>query len=317
MAEDPILLVGPLFIGTILNWALLGALVIQLYNYYSYFRITDRIFVKILVYSVATLEFCQTAFITHVVWQQVISQWGDFTVLATSPWTSSATPVLNGVVSAIVQCFFAWRIWVFEKQAYGLVIAVIVVLIALMQCAAAIAVGVEFSLLSRDLSRIGQLTHAAETWLARSFVCDTIIAVALTIIRSYSKATYSLLNNLIVNTIETGAITAVLALTQLILFEVFPATLLHVALEFIVGRLYANVLLATLNGRHRAKKLNETVNINSIQVQRETEMDVFASGRRPPNSIAGRGVNITTPGASNGSTDEERTKDPYSKVVLC
>lgn len=48
----------------------------------------------------------------------------------------------------------------------------------------------------------------------------------------------SLLNNLIINTIETGAITAVLALIQLVLCGVCPGGYMHVTVEFVLGRLY-------------------------------------------------------------------------------
>jgi hypothetical protein len=48
----------------------------------------------------------------------------------------------------------------------------------------------------------------------------------------------SLLNNLIISTIETGAITAVLALIQLVLYKVYPSNYMHVTVEFVLGRLY-------------------------------------------------------------------------------
>ncbi|KAJ7902570.1 Dbl homology domain-containing protein [Mycena olivaceomarginata] len=47
----------------------------------------------------------------------------------------------------------------------------------------------------------------------------------------------SLLNNLIISTIETGAITAVLALIQLVLYKVYPSNYMHVTVEFVLGRL--------------------------------------------------------------------------------
>lgn len=56
--------------------------------------------------------------------------------------------------------------------------------------------------------------------------------------RANSKSTMSLLNNLIISTIETGAITAVLALIQLVLYKVYPSNYMHVTVEFVLGRLY-------------------------------------------------------------------------------
>ncbi|KAJ7320920.1 hypothetical protein DFH08DRAFT_389350 [Mycena albidolilacea] len=48
MPETPhMFLAGPLFVGVILNWALLGALTIQIYDYHTSFR-NDRRAVQIL-----------------------------------------------------------------------------------------------------------------------------------------------------------------------------------------------------------------------------------------------------------------------------
>ncbi|KAJ7131736.1 hypothetical protein C8R43DRAFT_1133675 [Mycena crocata] len=299
MASEPpaeILLSGPLFIGVLLNWALLGALVTQLYDYHTYFKNSDRPAVKFLVYFVSTVEFLQTAFITHTVWEQLVAT-RDPAALRSSPWSAATTPILNGIVSACVQGFFAWRIWLFETKYIGRVIAVIIVMIAFMQLSASIAVSVIFTLISRDITNLARLTRAAQVWLAGSFVCDLIIAIAMVIIllkarlETHSASTSSMLNNLIVNTLETGAITAVLALAQLILYQLFPRIYLHIAIEFVLGRLYCNVLLAALNGRgrRRARAANERFDLSSINFNHETEADGgFTAGRRKRGAVGNR-----------------------------
>ncbi|KAF8137822.1 hypothetical protein K438DRAFT_1947105 [Mycena galopus ATCC 62051] len=259
-----ILLAGPLFVGVILNWALLGALMIQIYDYHSHFR-SDRRPVRLLVHFVSTVELVQTGFITHTAWWHLVNNWGKPNGLLDVPWTSTYIPVLNGIASASVQIFYAWRIWLFESKSLELfeiksicrLSAVLIVMTALTQFSAAIWVAVEFLRAAQNIASIALINSAAETWLVGSFVCDIMITFTMVFIllsvrrQSNSKRTVSLLNNLIVSTVETGAITAVLALTQLVLYKTSPTTYMHVTIEFVLGRLYCNVLLATLNGRHR------------------------------------------------------------------
>ncbi|KAF8177934.1 hypothetical protein K438DRAFT_1978250 [Mycena galopus ATCC 62051] len=250
---------GPLFIGTFLTWALLGSLTIQLYDYHNTSRRSDRVAIQILVYGVFIVELLQTSLITHSNWVTLIAKWGNTAAIADTPWSSTTTPVINGFVAACVQCFFAWRIWTLSRTTVARATTALIVAVAAMQLAASAAVTGEYTLLNRDYSRLLSVSRAAETWLAGSLVCDSVIAIAMVIIliqaqhRSRFKSTETILNRLIINTIETGAITAGLALIELILFHVYPSDFYHVTLEYVLGRMYSNVLLASLNGRHRSR----------------------------------------------------------------
>lgn len=44
-------------------------------------------------------------------WHFLVSGWGDPEVLIKPGWSWIAVPLLDGVVSCIVQIFFAWRIY--------------------------------------------------------------------------------------------------------------------------------------------------------------------------------------------------------------
>ncbi|KAF7361167.1 hypothetical protein MSAN_01148500 [Mycena sanguinolenta] len=328
MSEPQTLLAGPLFVGVVLNWALFGALVIQLYDYHSYFRTRDRLIVKILVHWVSTVEVVQTVFITHTAWWVLVRNWGISDGL---PWTGTYIPILNGLASASVQAFYAWRIWQFEIRfldMFGIkyavkMSAVVIVLTALTQFAAGIWVAIEFIRASRNIADIALIRAPAETWLIGSFVCDLLIAVVMVFLLmsvrrgSNNKRTMLMINNLIVNTVETGAITAVLALTELILYETSPNTYMHIAVEFVLGRLYCNVLLAALNGRAREtdrvpdRKLG---NITSVNFQPGgTELTAGpinfnrAGGHSADDSLSGP-TNVATASDSDGGT----TKKSYS-----
>ncbi|KAJ7503160.1 hypothetical protein B0H11DRAFT_2274541 [Mycena galericulata] len=301
---------GPLFIGAILTWALLGSLTIQTCqrdDYHNTSRCSDRTWIQFLVYGVFLVELLQTALITHTCWVTLISNWGILQGLIDTPWSSAATVIFNGFVSATVQCFFAWRIWRLSVSNVGRAAAVLISAIALMQLAAAAAVTVEYALLNRDYRRFPSVYRAVDIWLAGTLVCDTIIAVSMVTIlaraqqESCFKSTETVLNRLIINTIETGAITAGIALLELILFNLFPtfyyhnvcATGLTQELSLKQAHRYSNVLVASLNGRHRSRNvLRNAVNtLGKINGENGIEMSVFTSTQ---NSMIEQGVVIST-----------------------
>ncbi|KAJ6452270.1 hypothetical protein C8R45DRAFT_1041082 [Mycena sanguinolenta] len=323
MSEVPqTLLAGPLFVGAVLNWALLGALMVQIYDYHSHFRSRDRRPVRILVHFVSAIELVQTGFITHLAWWHLVRNWGKSNDL---PWTGIYIPVLNGLASASVQGFYAWRIWLFQTKSLGVfgvrsvvrVSAVVIVLTALTQFAASIWVAVQFQRASRDITHITLIRTPAETWLIGSFVCDLLIAVTMVFLlvsvrrESKTKRTMFVINNLIINTVETGAITAVLALAELILYELSPDTYMHITVEFVLGRLYCNVLLATLNGRNR--ETGETdrnlANITSVNFQPETEVPVepiHLTGINKPDDIGAPTTSVATTSSAVATSDDAK-----------
>nr|GAT51581.1 predicted protein [Mycena chlorophos] len=58
-----------------------------------------------------------------------------------------------------------------------------------------------------------------------------------------------LITKLIFHAIETGAVTTIAAGVELGLFLTHGENLMHEAPAFLLGKLYSNVVLATLNGR--------------------------------------------------------------------
>jgi hypothetical protein len=134
-----------------MNWGLFGALVVQVCKrltftrglmsscqnpdiYYLAFP-NDRIGFKCLVYGLTLVETIQTVFMTHDAVMALGLGFGNPSALddahfswLTIPLMSSIGPYFRRfmtitliclfVVSAIVQCFFAWRIYILSKMWY-------------------------------------------------------------------------------------------------------------------------------------------------------------------------------------------------------
>ncbi|KAM6496593.1 hypothetical protein JOM56_007066 [Amanita muscaria] len=140
------LFAGPAFVASILNWGLLGVLCLQIYAFSTSFP-NERLGIRIFVYTLLVLELCQTIFSTIWAWDVLVGGWGDPQAIAHISWSAITIPVTEGIVSIIVQTFFAWRIFVLRRRnwLFGGV-AVLIVLIAFMQGLSAVVNGIRFAL---------------------------------------------------------------------------------------------------------------------------------------------------------------------------
>ncbi|KAJ7744041.1 hypothetical protein DFH07DRAFT_1063455 [Mycena maculata] len=244
----------PQLSGTQCNWALLGTLTLQVYKFHICFQ-KERAWTKCLVYGIFLMQTAETAITSHFAFSLLVVRWGDPTIFVKLPWSSLATPIFTGITSALVQTFFAWRIYILkgENMVYR-VVAGVIVMLALMQSLAAIISDTKFAV-TTEVAELENLIKGVKVWLVGSAVADVVIALTMIVILSEYrrktpwKRTDSLITKLIYNTIETGAITSVLAICDVTLFILFPQNNLHQTFAFMLGKVYANVLMVTLNAR--------------------------------------------------------------------
>ncbi|KAK0201050.1 hypothetical protein DFS33DRAFT_1099023 [Desarmillaria ectypa] len=211
------LLTGPLVLAYMWGYGLYGVLLVQLYIYHITFR-KDKIGFKIFVWSLFLLETVFTIFTTIAAWHTFGTGWGDPDALTKIDVSWEPLPALNGFIAAMVQSFYVYRIWTLTKNAW-----------------------------------LALVIEAA--WLSGSAVCDLLITASIVTIlyRSKPKAVFSHTTNtvtrLIRYTVETGLLTSVVALCELILWLTNRQYNFHFIGFLILGKLYSNTLLATLNSR--------------------------------------------------------------------
>ncbi|KAK7437379.1 hypothetical protein VKT23_018624 [Stygiomarasmius scandens] len=254
-------LTGPIYVGTILNWMLLGSLVVQLYNYCLTCS-KDRKIIKFTVFFLFVCDLVQTGLATDYSWKTLVSFWGDPTILMVVPDTAVSLSVVNPIISGIVQIFFAWRIWHLSgEQKWFRVFPALIVMVALMQAISALVASIRFFAGGGDLTLLPALKPGFTVWLVGSFIADILIALCMVYLlkraqtRSFSKRTDSVLSRLVVNAIHTGAVTAIAAGIDLALFVRFENNNFHQAPAFLLGKLYSNVLVANLNARAQHKQM--------------------------------------------------------------
>ncbi|KAJ7153927.1 hypothetical protein C8R43DRAFT_1186753 [Mycena crocata] len=235
---------------SMLHWGLFGTLTIQIYLYYQAFP-KDRSFNKYLVYGIYLFEFVQTMLVTHSAFATFGYGFGNVAALTNMHFAWLTVPIMSGIVAFVGQSFYAYRLHVLSKS-WGL--SIVIIAVSLTSTGGALATGV-FSYQVDDVTLLNnrKTSTAVGIWCGGSALCDILIAVAMTYYLAKSdtgfRQTRVLISKLIRLTIETGSITALCALANLILFFAFPGTAYYGTPALLMPKIYANTILAVLNAR--------------------------------------------------------------------
>ncbi|PBK86542.1 hypothetical protein ARMGADRAFT_530386 [Armillaria gallica] len=243
---------GPLIFACFLNWGLFGTLSVQLYLYYLAFP-KDRKFANYLVYGIYAVEFSQTMLVTRDAFLVFGYGFGDMKVLTAMHSHWFTVPVTSAAAAYVGQSFYAYRIFVFSKSR---TVPAFIICVSLTSSVAAIITGV-YSFQAGNITKLNnrKTSIAVGIWCGSSALCDIIIAICMTyyLMRSNTgfRRTRIIVTKLIRLTIETGSVTAVVALLNLILFFAFPHQTFYTTPALIMPKLYANTIYMVLNSRIR------------------------------------------------------------------
>ncbi|KAF7369109.1 putative Transmembrane protein [Mycena venus] len=257
--DDIVWLAGPRLVGLIFNWALLGVLTIQVYIYHINFP-KDRRFLKILVYAVYILDWIQTCSATYDAFQWFVYGWGNIPALYGLFTTFLNVPILSSIIAAIVQIFFGWRIGTLSESR---ITFVVIASLSLLQLGGGGAVAYYLYNDASEVTRSEGLVRAVGIRLGGSAVVDSVIAISMTyfLVRCRGQGfgrINSVLTRLIRLTIETGTVTAISAVVDLIFFlKVHNG--LHQVSGVILCKMYSNTLLVLFN--NRLMTTNETMEL--------------------------------------------------------
>ncbi|KAH9017468.1 hypothetical protein EDB83DRAFT_2571199, partial [Lactarius deliciosus] len=231
-------LFGPLF-----NWTLYGVLCVQLYVY-SYNFPKDRRPVKFLAYFVFLLETAQTALTGADAYYWFVDGFGNVH-LGNSHFAPVDNPIITAVISLVVQGYFCHRIWMLSRRS-SLICCVIAVSMVT-QSVGAVWSGIEAVMVGKyAITKAG-----VYLWLISSALADILIAVAMTLLlrRTSSKLCNFVSVRVIRLTMETNALTAGTLVLTLVLYVAFPNEVYYAYTSEIIGKLYSNTLLVSLNNR--------------------------------------------------------------------
>ncbi|KAJ6517118.1 hypothetical protein DFH09DRAFT_1048811 [Mycena vulgaris] len=181
--SDFVFFTGSLLLGSQFNWGLLGILTLQVYMFHVSFP-KERTAIKALVYTTFLLDVLQTALSSHFAFEVLATGWGNPAAITHPPWSNVAVPVTTALVSAPVQVFFAWRIYVLkQKSRFTWAVCGLIIALSLIQSSTGIAGGIKYSVTtSLTDTDVRVIRLLGKIWLLGSIFCDVIIAVTMIII---------------------------------------------------------------------------------------------------------------------------------------
>ncbi|KAK0498686.1 hypothetical protein EDD18DRAFT_1350101 [Armillaria luteobubalina] len=241
---------GPYIVGCLLNWGLFGTLSVQLYLYYLAFP-NDRRFIKCLVYGIYVIEFVQTMLVTHDAFAAFGYGFGDMDVLSRLNFSWLTGPVLSAVASCAGQVFYAYRIYIVSESR---ILPIFIICVSLTSSVVAIIIGIgyfEVGVISDPNNR--KACIAIGISCGATALCDILIAISMTyyLMRRTTnfRRTRLLVTRVVRLTIETGSVTAVVALLSFVLFVLFPHQAYFGTPGLLMAKLYANCVYMMLNSR--------------------------------------------------------------------
>ncbi|GAA5936286.1 hypothetical protein JCM1841_002995 [Sporobolomyces salmonicolor] len=264
--------IGAFAIGAFLSCFLAGITMVQVVEYFMLFGLKDkRVWLCIVcVLAVAdifhTAMSCYTIFVSwirtspqrfpaldgrHVA--SILQLWsvmhfGDLAYLVTCPWSFTwYDPALTGVVTAVVQLFYAYRVFVISKK-QKIVPSVVCALTTLQL---AFAIGSTWMITKlKFFALFGEFKYGVGIWLMSAAAGDIIITSSMihylrgATRREYQHG-YSIIGRLLINTIETNALTMMVAIVDAILFITMSYASWHVIANLCLVKLYFNGVLVS------------------------------------------------------------------------
>lgn len=250
--DDLTLIAGPELLGYFVNWALLGVLTVQIFLYHVHYP-DDSLRIKCLVYMLYIWEIIQTLLMTSDAFYWFVTNLGNPASLVEYQLSWFNVPIMTGAISMVVQLFFGWRVWTLGKIP---LLCGVIMLGALIQGWAGIASGIQLREL-KNFSELPRLSPAVTVWHVTSAITDVLIASSMTILLLKAGSTYEatkqVVRRMIQLTIETGTLTAVVSITDVVFFVSFQHANFHMFCAINLGKLYTNSLMAGLNNRYYAQ----------------------------------------------------------------
>ncbi|KAG9100385.1 hypothetical protein FS749_015468 [Ceratobasidium sp. UAMH 11750] len=242
------LILGPILLGSFLNVLLCGILIAQVTWYFVVHKY-DQTWIKLMVAWLLLLDILNSIFDGGFVYRYTITLFGDFGALGHSHWFFHVAPFMTSMIVSTTQCFFAWRItkltghaWIGWSIAAGTFI----------QLLAGIGTSVGGWIVV-DFARFKELNAPITIWLAMSSATDIAITCVLSWYLHSNRTgfphTDDVITKLIRSTIQTGFLTSLWAVIDLVLFLALPNNNLHLLFNLPLSKLYTNSLMSTLNAR--------------------------------------------------------------------
>jgi len=229
---------------------LYGITSLQTYMYFIRYPKDPR-WTKNIVSSLWMMDTFHIFLISHAIYHYLVLNYANPSSLESGIWSLFLSIGVNVAIAFLTQCFFIHRLHQLSGGKWWITGPILVSVLA------HLCFGIETMIelfQKKDFDRLSEITYiAALPFAVLAVLSDILITVALCVLlhnsRTGFRSTNSMLNLIIVYAINRCLLTSVVAIIEMVMFVTAQETLWYLAADFVVGKLYANSLLATLNSR--------------------------------------------------------------------
>ncbi|KZP20566.1 hypothetical protein FIBSPDRAFT_742198 [Athelia psychrophila] len=257
---------GATLIGVILASALWGVTCVQVWMYYTNYP-KDPWHLKALVAAVFISDTVHEILICHSIYTYLVTNFGNGAELGIIVWSILIEVLFSVSIILRSRSFLALRVWKFSgKNMY--ITAVVVLLVVGEFISVLYYTGRAYNL--KTYAELAALQGPSMTINALGAAGDVVIAVSLCTMlhksRTGFKRSDTMVKRLMLFTINTGLLTSICAIASLISIAASPNTFIYIAFFFMMGRLYSNTLMATLNARRAIRTAGTSEEAMSVSL---------------------------------------------------
>uniref|UniRef100_A0A0W0G0Z0 DUF6534 domain-containing protein n=1 Tax=Moniliophthora roreri TaxID=221103 RepID=A0A0W0G0Z0_MONRR len=246
---------GAFSVAVNISSCLYGVTCLQTWYYFRNYH--DRWLLRGVVLAILVLETAHAILAIHAVYHYLVLNFANPAGLSKHVWSIVFVIPITTATNTIVHLFYAARIYLLSGGKDWWTPAIVCVL-KIVQIVLSISAYPYFAAAANSLKRLKSLqflqSGLANVALSCNAALDIICALALSYYlhtsRSGVKSTETLINRLIAHAINNGALTSLADISVVIFLAPIPKNLVYLGIFEIVGNLYANSLLSTLNSRN-------------------------------------------------------------------
>ncbi|KIO09702.1 hypothetical protein M404DRAFT_281620 [Pisolithus tinctorius Marx 270] len=232
---------------------LYGITTFQTYVYYMQ-DTADSSIIKFIVAAVWVLDSLHVAFMCHILYYYLITNYGNPLSLEFVIWSFPASHLANLLLVTIAQLFFAHKIYYLCRHQVRWLVTAPIILLEIAHLGFGMATFI-LTLINNTASSLSQTRlYSATPAVATVVLAEVLITTSLCLLlyesgsRAAFPSTKRMLDTLIVYAVNRCLLTLPVAIAEVSL-DASDYAAWVLGLDFIIGKLYANSLLASLNTR--------------------------------------------------------------------
>ncbi|KAJ7301147.1 hypothetical protein DFH08DRAFT_119982 [Mycena albidolilacea] len=240
---------GVAFVTFFLATILYGMGLTQGYLYFHWYPKNQPV-IKTIVVCLLIFETMQIVLYFDGLYLNLIDNFGNPIAVDTIFWQDSAQLLFGYLSAFLVQMYFSYCIYILNPK--NKFISAVIILLGLTSLGTAIAQTVRTVQIGQ-FSLLDEIKPIIIAQSASTLACDIVITTALIYTlrgkRSSIESSNSIIATLMINAVNRGALVALCAALNMILFLAKPGTFYFFLGLIPSGKLYMNSMLATLNTR--------------------------------------------------------------------